>query len=270
MALSTLRSGVTNHPEQIVLRSLTNITRKGGIIDDTDLVVSEPSGGGLNVDISSGSCICKKTDAYPVYNSTTYTQKIDANTSGNPRITAVVVFVDLSTVPDDEGEGYDVAEFTTVNGSPAGSPIAPSDSEIQSSIGVSNPFIRLANVYVANGASGISNSNITNIHDRVFIQSIAPVLTVTSPTSPYTINFHNSNKVKLVLSSNITLANPTNFNNGDIIKIEVTNPSYSVTWFSGITWLSADTTQSTTGTTVYAIEKTGTDTYNGFLIGKEY
>jgi hypothetical protein len=270
ISISTIRSGVDNHPEQIVLRSLTNITKKGGVISDSDLIVVEPAGGGLNVDIGVGSCICLGTNAYPVYNSATYTQEIDANASGNPRVTSVVVYIDLSASPATDGEGYDVAKFKTVNGSAGGYPVIPSDSEIQSSVGASNPFVRLANVYVASGATGISNANITNTYDRAFIQSFAPIKVVDSPSSPYAINCNISNKWKFNLSGSLTLSHPTNMNVGDIIKIEFTSPSYAYTWFSGITWLSPDVTQSTSGATTYAIEKLTATTYNGYLVGKKY
>lgn len=46
----------------------------------------------------------------------------------------------------------------------------------------------------------------------------------------------------------------------------------SVTWFDTITWLTADTSMNTTAgeKTLYGFLITGTDTYFGFLVGKEY
>jgi len=46
----------------------------------------------------------------------------------------------------------------------------------------------------------------------------------------------------------------------------------TVTWWSGITWMTPDTSMNTTGgeETLYGFFITGTNTYIGFLVGKEY
>ena len=51
-----MRSGVPKHPEDTVLMHLTDLVRKSGVLDpETDLLTAEPSGGGRNVDIGTGS-----------------------------------------------------------------------------------------------------------------------------------------------------------------------------------------------------------------------
>lgn len=49
---------------------------------------------------------------------------------------------------------------------PDASPVAPSTSVIQTAVGSANPFIRLANVTVASGATSITNANITDVREQ--------------------------------------------------------------------------------------------------------
>jgi len=50
---------------------------------------------------------------------------------------------------------------------PSASPVAPNDVEIESDIGVGNPFLRLADVLVANGVTEIANISITDKRDAI-------------------------------------------------------------------------------------------------------
>ena len=273
--LFTLKSGVDNHPEASVLQHLTDITKKGGVIyPSTDLLVSEHSEGGLYVDMSAGDCIVKKTTAYPIRSTATEVISIDANSSGNPRITAVVIYVDTTATPASDGEGADVVVVGTVNGTPGASPVAPTDSEIQSAIGANNPFIRRANITVASGATGISNANITNIGNRVYLHSPSPRNPITY-ASTITPDFSLSNKHYCILTGEVTVNAPTNMEVGDFIELELIQDGTggrTPTWFSGITWLSSDYTanEDSNKHSVYVFEKTGSSTYNGYLAGKEY
>lgn len=61
--------------------------------------------------------------------------------------------------------------FTAVEGTPAGSPTAPSDNDIQTDLGAGVRWHRLANVAVANGFATIVDANITDTRDRTFIES---------------------------------------------------------------------------------------------------
>ena len=55
MSLYTIRTGAPLHPEDTVLEHLTDMVRKGGVLNpETDLLTVEPSGGGLNVDVEIG------------------------------------------------------------------------------------------------------------------------------------------------------------------------------------------------------------------------
>jgi hypothetical protein len=270
-----MRSGVTNHPEASVLQHLTDVTRKGGVINpSTDFVVSEHGAGGLFVDVSSGHAIIKGITAYPVRSTATEAVAITANSSGSPRISTIVLYIDTSATPGSTDEANDVAVLASVNGTPASSPVALSDADIQTVIGANNPFIRLADVEVASGATGISNSNITNSEMRVFLHSPSPKYPITYAAT-VTPNFNNSNKQYVVLTGDITVNAPTNMEQGEFLQLEFVQDGTggrAITWFSTITWLSPDTTMNTDANkkTVYAIEKTGDATFNGYLVGKEY
>jgi hypothetical protein len=277
MALYTIRSGITNHPETSVLQSISDMVRTGGLVNpSSDFLVGEASGGGLNVSVGIGNAYVKgaNTNAYPVRLTTTYNQEISPNTSGNPRIDAIVLYIDLSATPNPSGAGEGVALITAVEGIPASSPVAPTESAIQAIVGASNPYLRLANVTVANNASGISEANIVNIKRRVFIQTYAPIYEEAFDAT-WTPNFVNSNKQKMRLTGNVTVSAPENMEIGDLIQIEFLQDASggrSVTWFSGITWLSADYSLNTdpNSISVFIFEKTGNSTFKGYLAGKEY
>jgi len=275
MAIYTLKSGVDNHPEASVLQHLTDITKKGGLISpSTDFVVSEHLAGGLVVDVSSGHAIVKGTTAYPIRSTATEEVTIDANSSGSPRITSVILYVDTSVSPGSQDEAVDVVVLDTVNGTPASSPVPMSDNDIQTTIGANNPFIRLADITVASGATGISEANISNSQIRVHLQSPSPKHEITY-ASTITPDYLNSNKQYVTLTGDVTVGSPINMEVGDFIQLEFIQDGTGgrdITWFSTITWLSPDTSTNTDANkkTVYAFEKTGDSTFNGYLVGKEY
>lgn len=276
ISILTLRSDVLNHPETSVLQSITDMVRKSGLLTTADFVVGEAGAGGLKVDISTGRAYVKgaATNAYPIRSTTTVTPTFTSNSSGNSRIDAVVLYIDLSVTPNPSGGGDDVALIKVVAGTPAGSPVAPDSSAIQSSVGASNPWLRLADCTVTNGATGISAAQITNTQQRVFISTHRPLYTETY-SATVTPDFLNGDKQKVTLTGNITFVAPTNFEIGDAIELQLTQDgtgSRTVTWFNGITWLSPDYSinASANKKSVYIIEKTGAASYNGYLAGKEY
>src|SRR3972149_6046847 len=166
MSIYTLRSGATAHPEDSVLQYITDLVRSGGVLDlgsDNNLkVVQRGAGANMSVDISAGRrCFIKgSANAYPVRNTDVINQVISSNTSGNPRKDAVVLYVDLAESPTATAD--DVIKVAVVEGTPAASPVAPDDSAIQTAVGGSNPFLRLANVTVANNETQIDTADIAD------------------------------------------------------------------------------------------------------------
>lgn len=143
---------------------LTDLISVGGVKDtgsDNHFKVSQrAAGANMSVDVAAGRAYVLGTDCYPVRSTDIVNQAIASNSSGNPRIDAIVLYIDKSASPTTSADN--VAKITVVNGTPAASPAAPTDSAIQTALGASNPFIRLANVTVANGAASIVNANIAD------------------------------------------------------------------------------------------------------------
>lgn len=157
--------GKTN--EEGFLRPFAQLLSSLGVMGSSDLAVSQRgAGANKSVDIAAGDAFFSYNGyAYYGWNTATVNDSstvITDNSSGNPRIDAVVAYIDLTVVSSASSNNPNALKFKVVAGTPAGSPSAPDDSTIQSSIGAGNPFIRLANVAVANGFSSIVNANITD------------------------------------------------------------------------------------------------------------
>lgn len=278
MALFTIRSGVSNHPEKTFLQLYSNLVRNGGIVslDDDHYLVSEPSGGGLNVDIATGEGYVKisTSDAYPIRNTDTETVAVTANNSGNTRVDAVIAYVDLNETPVEDGGGDDVQKITVVAGTPAGSPTAPDDGAIQSAIGAGNPWIKLAEVAVANGASGISNANITDTRRLVYFRSYAPLLSV-AYASTYAHDYSLTSQFRMTLTGNLTLNAPTNMQVGDWLIARFQQDGTggrTLTLGSGMNPKSPDMTLAggANQTSTYGITKVADGSFDVFSIGKDY
>jgi hypothetical protein len=273
MAIYTQRTGVTNHPETSVLQLPTDLVRKSGVfLPSSDFLVEEQAVPSLNVDVAIGRAYIKSAigNCYPVNSDAVSAKAIGPNSSGNGRIDAVVLYIDLAATPNSTGEGNDVAKLLVVAGTPAPSPVAPSDAVIQTAVGANNPFIRLANVTVANGASSIVNANIANVAARVFIKTPTPIYTVTY-ASTINIDYTNGSQQLVVLAGDPTIAAPTNMEVGDFLLLDFVQSASgndTLTWFSGITWdYDVVPTLATAANkkTSIIIRKTGAATYQGAL-----
>lgn len=278
MALFTIRSGVDNHPEKTFLQLYSNLVRNGGVVslDDDHYLVSEPSGGGLNVDIATGEGYVKisASDAYPIRNTATETVAVTANSSGNPRVDAVVAYVDLGETPVVDGGGDDVQKIAVVAGTPAGSPAAPDDGAIQSAVGAGNPWTKLAEVAVANGASGISNANITDTRRLVYFKSYAPLLSV-AYASTYAHDYSLTSQFTMTLTGNLTLNAPTNMEIGDWLYIRLIQDGTggrSLTLGANMNAKSPDMTLASGAneSTSFGVQKVGATSFDIFAIGKDY
>lgn len=114
---------------------------------DADLIVEESTPNALTVQVAPGSAIVQ---GIYVYNNDTVTVTIEANASGNPRIDGLALQVDWVT---------QTAEFVAVEGTPAASPVAPSMTQNNGTLWQ----MRLANVAVADSATTIAGSDITDL-----------------------------------------------------------------------------------------------------------
>jgi len=174
--LQTLREGGAQHPQEIVNFLDGALVSASGIVDkDTNgFLIEQQASPNMTVKVNLGKAIAITTDksmAYPIrLSSAVSSVTIDQNASGNPRIDAVVLYIDLAASPN--ADISNVAKLTKVNGTPAGSPTAPSDSDISTAIGASNPFIRLPNVTVASGATSIQTANIADTRTKFTLNDL--------------------------------------------------------------------------------------------------
>lgn len=163
--LYTLRAGATAHPEDSVLQFITDLIASSGVVNlaGNHFKAEAQASPDMTVKINIGNAYIKGSsgNAYPVrLDSSSSNVTITSNASGNPRIDAIVLYIDKSAGPNTDASN--VAKLIVVAGTPAASPVVPTDGEIQTAIGASNPFLRLADVTVSSGASSITNGNIAD------------------------------------------------------------------------------------------------------------
>lgn len=137
----------------------------------TDMEVTEQNPVTSDLDIATGVCFFEITDGsgnvfmirFEV--ETTETVSITNNISGNDRIDVVYAYYDNTVDPNIDADN--VGSILVAEGTPAGSPTAPS---------IPANAIKIAEVYVANGASTFDNSVITDFRKPVTFrnQSQAP------------------------------------------------------------------------------------------------
>ena len=144
-----------------------------GIVATNDFKVEEQGTPNMTVKVNTGKAYIANSAGSMMYVANldaSVNATIASNASGNPRIDAVVIKLDLSVTPD--LNAANVASIVVVQGTPAASPSAPNDAAIQTAVGAGNPFYRLANVAVANGAASITNANITSTRSIVSFKNI--------------------------------------------------------------------------------------------------
>ena len=142
---------------------------QSGRIDSGDFLVSErAAGANMSVDVAKGrifidnSSYVVNTDGttrfWAALNDAVVNKTISANVSGNPRIDIITVKMTTATAPDDEASN--VISVEVVEGTPAGSPVAPATP--------SNSY-KIAEIAVASGATSIVDANITDTRDYAYI-----------------------------------------------------------------------------------------------------
>ncbi|MDQ0825432.1 hypothetical protein QFZ60_001605 [Arthrobacter sp. B2I5] len=103
------------------------------------------------------------TSSYPVAISTA---------AASARIDYIVGYVDKSVAGSTSGANVNnsnnVIKFAAVAGTPSGSPVVPTVSQIQTAIGAANPYIIVGQLAVGANVTQITNANITD--KRTFIR----------------------------------------------------------------------------------------------------
>ena len=177
--------GKTN--EEGAFRVISKAFNQEAVLGDTDWQVTENSPTpDASIDLALGDGIIQK-DGYLFHGWAT--AKVDitiaANSSGDARIDAIAAYIDLAVVSSASNNNPGALKFKNVQGTPAGSPVAPTDGEIQTSVGGSNPFLRLAEIAVADGFSAINDGNITDKRTWLAFTSADQTLQYDSITSTW-------------------------------------------------------------------------------------
>lgn len=159
MAFKTHINDATGNQPGQVTTLLTSVLSEG--VHDLYRGDFEVTGtAGLAVDVAKGEAFVENDDYvygsqdqkfYSVASSATEQVVIASNSSGNPRIDIICIEVDPGAVPG--VQGVDASAVVVVAGTPAASPVAPA---------VPDHHLLLAEVEVANGASAISDNEITD------------------------------------------------------------------------------------------------------------
>lgn len=153
-------------------RNQTSQFNRDGILQDGDFKVHESSTPDNNVQIDIGDVVIgidsPDTDQpdyyYHGWSTAQEAITITSNSSGSERIDIVVAFVDLSVQDDSNSDNPDALKVKAVEGT-AGSG-APSESDIQTSVGSGNPWVNLAEITAADGFSSITNSEIADMRPK--------------------------------------------------------------------------------------------------------
>lgn len=125
------------------------------VANDSSLAVS--AGTGMNVTVAIGNGLISTGTGFArrIATDATNTVSLTAASTANPRVDAVVAYIDNAVTPTtsvvDNTNG--VLKFKSVAGSPAATPSAPTAQTIQSSVGAGNPYMVLAYVAVAKNAT---------------------------------------------------------------------------------------------------------------------
>lgn len=94
-----------------------------------------------------------------------------ATAAASPRIDYIVAYIDTSVAGSTSGGNVNntnnVLKFASVAGTPAGSPVVPTTSQITTAIGSGHPYIIIAQIAIGISVTQITNSNITDIRRMI-------------------------------------------------------------------------------------------------------
>lgn len=281
MSIKTIRSGATQHSEDLLdflmsrIVSVSGVTKLGG----SNMLVEQQTVPNMTVKVNMGYAMLMVSDGSKVYpvriDTSAENVTITANASGNSRIDAIVLYQDLGASPN--ATATNVAKLIAIAGTPAGSPVAPLDATIQATIGASNPFIRLANVTVASGAVSIVTANITDTRVRATMPKVRKDYYVLTDGATIAIDYENGSKQQVTLGGNRTISAPTNMQAGDELWLKLIQDGTGTrvpVWFANIDWQDADTAITLTTTINHAdivgIIKKSDGRYEGMVVAQDF
>jgi len=133
-------------------------------------VAQRGAGANMSVDVAIGDGLISGTDrAFPVFiNTAAKNVVITTANATNARKDIIVAYVDLSVVVNNPAtpNAPGSLKLLAVAGTPAGTPVDPSDGTIQTAVGASNPWIKLSRVLVDASAGSIVTAKCTDLRTR--------------------------------------------------------------------------------------------------------
>ena len=264
-------------PEETFLQFFSDHIRRGGVVDVEGgaSLVSEKSGTpDMSVDVAIGQGWLRKSDTsvYPYRTNSSENVSISNNASGNPRIDTVVVYADLAQSPNTDASN--VILYASVDGTPASSPTAPSDSDIETAIGANNPYERLATVAVDSGETEILDADITDVRRWPFLKQDTPINTIDYAAS-ITVNMEESNFHEVTLTGNIIVSSFSNMQPGEwssVKFIQDGSGGHTVTFTPTTNTKSPDISLANGANeeTIYLLHKQADGSLDLYLGGKDY
>lgn len=282
--IQTMRTGVDEHPQEIMNFLTSFFFTSGGVLDKNgnDLKLAAIAGQ-MKIQVLMGRAIIPDSNgvmAYPFYMHTDDADlAVTSNGSGNARKDTVVAYIDKGASPDTTGTN--VAKLLVIAGTPSASPVAPDDTAIQAAIGASNPYLRLGNFTVPTGATEILSANIEDT--RVFAEAVLRQpkiqgayqdwITLT-PGANVVIDLSKGNKFKVTINQNTTFS-VVNAKPGQSFQVRVTQNGtggWTTTWFSGIGWAYQNTpvqTPTANRSDKYGFDVISEGVYDGVIMGQD-
>ena len=124
------------------------------------------AGTGMNASVSAGDGLISTGTGFArrIGSDAVNTVSVSAASSANPRIDAIVAYIDNSVTPTvnvtDNTNG--ILKFKSVAGTAASTPSNPTEAQIQTSVGAGNPYMVLAYITIPTSATSISTATISD------------------------------------------------------------------------------------------------------------
>jgi hypothetical protein len=134
---------------------------------------------GMSVIVSQGDIkINYSSYAYTAFSDSDTVVTITTANGSNPRIDRLVAYIDRGMTPSPlSPNNPNMLKFKVIAGVPGAIPVRPSDSDVNTDVGPSNPWTSLSDILVDTSVTTITNSKITDKRNFVTVGAD----TVTTP-----------------------------------------------------------------------------------------
>jgi hypothetical protein len=165
-------------------------------------VVQRGAGANLSIDVSIGQCILALPSglvSYWAWTDAATNVTIATADATNPRIDTIVAWVDQTVASSGTTNSLGALKFMSVAGTASGTPTAAADATIQTAVGASSAWIKLATVTVAAGATTITNAVITDARTQLGPTAVSKTVAIADAaitpvkwTNPYKFSAYTS------------------------------------------------------------------------------